>query len=237
MIGQPGTANPKLVIVEGIMGSGKTTAVLRATERMSALGIAAIGITEGTNPHPIRYDWDLPWSKVRARDLASAQLAKWQSYVESERIGHPISLVDGQLFHGNLTALFLLEADPSLITTYCRELVAALAPLSPQLIYFIQDNVDAAIRTISAQRGETWVAYQTNWKLSSPYAVRRGLTGLDGLIALYRAYRALTDQLFEDLKMPKLHIENSLQEWSKYEALIDQVVLRSGSLQDRVGAP
>lgn len=237
MIGQPGRANPKLVIVEGIMGSGKTTTVLRATERLRALGIAAIGITEGTNPHPIRYDWDYPWSEVRARDLASAQLAKWRSYAESARAGQRISLVDGQLFHGNLTALFLLEADLNLITMYCRELVAALAPLSPQLIYFRQDNVDAAIRTVSAQRGETWVAYQTSWKLSSPYAVRRGLTGLDGLIALYRAYRVLTDQLFEDIEVPKLRIENSLQEWLKYEAMIDQVVLRSGSLQGPAGDP
>ena len=138
-----------------------------------------------------------------------------------------MSLVDGQVFHGNLTAMFLLEAELGLMTEYCRKLVAVLAPLSPQLIYFRQDDVDASIRAISAQRGERWVAYQTNWKLSSPYAVRRGLTGIDGLVALYRAYRAMTDHLFDGLEMPKLCIENSLQEWWKYDRLIDQTVLRT----------
>jgi hypothetical protein len=209
------------------MGSGKTTTVLRATDRLKALGIPAIGITEGADPHPIRYDWDLPWSQVRADELASAQLAKWRSYVEASRSKELVSLVDGQLFHGNVTAMFLLEAELSLVGEYCRELVASIAPLSPHLIYFRQDDIDAAIRVISAQRGEAWVDYQVGWKLSSPYAVRRGLTGLDGLVTLYRAYRAMTDQLFNGLEMPKLSIENSLQEWSKYDRLIDQTVLRT----------
>ena len=209
------------------MGSGKTTTVLQTTDRLNASGIPAIGITEGTNPHPIRYDWDDPWSDVRADDLAVAQIAKWQAYVAGAQATEHVSLVDGQLFHGNLTSLFLLEAEPSMITEYCREIVGVLAPLSPHLVYFCQDDVDTAIRAISAERGTAWVDYQTNWKLTSPYAVRRSLTGLEGLIALYRAYRALTDQLFDGLAMPKLCIENSLREWSKYDRLIDQFLRRT----------
>lgn len=227
MVGRQGTITPKLVIVEGIMGSGKTMTVLRATERLKASGIPAIGITEGVEPHPIRYDWDLSWSEVRADDIASAQIAKWRTYVESVQAAEHVSLVDGQLFHGNLTALFLLDAKPSLITDYCRNLVGVLARLRPKLIYFRQDDVDAAIRAICAKRGKSWVVYQTEWKLSSPYATRRGLAGLDGLIAAYRVYRTLTDQLFAGLEMPKLCIENSLQEWSKYDHLIDEAVLCS----------
>jgi hypothetical protein len=124
--------------------------------------------------------------------------------------------------------LALLRADLGLDWTPIdsRDLVAVLTPLSPHLIYFRQDDVDATIRTISAERGETWVASQTNWKLSSPYAVRRGLSGIDGLVTPYCVYRAITDQLFDDLEMAKLCIENSLRHWSSYVRLIDQTVLR-----------
>lgn len=227
MVEQTRAIRPQLVIVEGIMGSGKTTTVLRTTDRLSALGIPVIGITEGVSPHPIRYDWDCSWSQVRASDLASAQLSKWQSYVAGSAAAGHVLLVDGQLFHGNLTAMFLLEADLTLMTEYCSKLGAVIAPLNPYLVYFLQNDVEAAIRAISAERGHTWVDYQTSWKLSSPYAVRRSLTGLDGLIELYRAYRATTDQLFDSLELPKLSIENSLREWSKYDRLIDQTVLRT----------
>ncbi|WP_439363179.1 hypothetical protein ACNJYD_20735 [Bradyrhizobium sp. DASA03005] len=93
------------------------------------------------------------------------------------------------------------------------------------LIYFNQDDVDRAIRTVAAERGDAWVKYQVDWKLTSPYAVRHDLVGLDGLIELYRHYRKLTDRLYTELDIPKISIENSGREWSKYEATIDTVLM------------
>jgi hypothetical protein len=216
---------PKLVIVEGIMGSGKSTTTRNIAHRLEASGIPAIGITEGIDPHPIRFDWDMPWSEMLPAELAKSCIAKWRLYVDSSRAADRISIVDGQLFHGNLTSLLLLEADANLIAAYCREIVAVIKPLSPLLIYFRQDDIDSAIHTIATYRGETWVKYQVNWKLESPYARRRGLTGLDGLIVLYREYRALTDQLFADLDIPKISIENSRQEWARYDGIIDRALM------------
>jgi len=50
-----------------------------------------------------------------------------------------ITVVDGQLFHGNLTSLFLLDADMALIRGYVHD-VAAIRPLRPLLIYFHQNG-------------------------------------------------------------------------------------------------
>jgi hypothetical protein len=221
---------PKLVIVEGIMGSGKSTTVLNLADRLEASGIPAIGITEGVNPHPIRFDWEVPWSEMPPAELAKSCIAKWRSYVVSCLTAERISIVDGQLFHGNLTSLLLLEADVDTIAAYCREIVAVIKPLRPLLIYFHQDDVDSAIRLVSAQRGEQWVDYQVNWKLESPYAKKRGLTGLDGLIALYRDYRALTDQLYAAIDIPKISIENSRREWASYDDIIDSALIDASTI-------
>jgi hypothetical protein len=212
------------VIVEGVMGSGKSTVTVNIARRLEASGIPATGITEGVDPHPIRFDWDLPWSAMPPAELAKSCIAKWRAFVDSSLAADRIQAVDGQLFHGNLTSLLLLEADMELIAAYCREVVAVIKPLRPLLIYFHQDDVDSAIRAVSAQRGDKWVNYQANWKLESPYARRRGLAGLDGLIALYRQYRALTDQLFADLDIPKISIENSRQQWALYDDIIDRAL-------------
>ena len=72
--------------------------------------------------------------------------------------------------------------------------------------------------------------YQINWKLESPYAKRRGLTGLDGLIALYCDYRALTDRLFADLDIPKISIENSRQAWASYDDIIDRALIDASTI-------
>jgi len=39
--------------------------------------------------------------------------------------------MDGQLFHGDLTNLFLMEADRALISEYMDALVTVIAPLNP----------------------------------------------------------------------------------------------------------
>ncbi len=221
---------PRLVIVEGIMGSGKSTTTLSIAHRLEASGISAIGITEGVDPHPIRFDWDLPWSEMPPAELAKSGIAKWRSFVASSLTVERISIVDGQLFHGGLTALLLLEADVDTMAAYCRDIVAVIRPLRPLLIYFRQNDVESAIRLVSTQRGERWVNYQVNWKLESPYAKRRGLAGLDGLIALYQEYRALTDQLFAELDIPKISIENSRQEWAIYDDIIDRALMNVNTI-------
>ena len=221
MNSQLGSVWPRLVIFEGIMGSGKSLATLGLAQRLETSGIATVGITEGVEPHPIRFDWNIPWSEMPPTELAQSSIAKWQAYVESSLSLDRVSIVDGQLFHGNLTSLLLLDGGTDLIVAYCRDVVAAMKPLRPLPIYLRQDDVDSAIRAISEVRGEKWVTYQVDWKLGSPYAKRRGLVCLDGLIALYREYRALTDRLFATLDIPKISIETSQHEWAEYDDIID----------------
>jgi hypothetical protein len=215
---------PRLVIIEGIMGSGKSTTTLNLARRLQTSGMAAVGITEGVDPHPIRFDWDVAWSEMPPEELAGSSIAKWRAYVDTAKSTEHISVVDGQLFHGNLTSLLLLGAEMELIGAYCRNVVTAIEPLRPLLIYLHQDDIDGAIRAISKERGEKWVDYQVDWKLQSPYARRRGLAGIDGLIALYRDYRAMTDQLFAALDIPKISIETSRHEWARYDAIIDRAL-------------
>ena len=165
----------------------------------------------------------MPWADMPAPQLAKSAAARWRAYANSASTSESVTVVDGQLFHGNLTSLFLLDADMALIRGYVHDVVAAIKPLRPLLIYFHQDDVDRAIRAIGTERGDAWVTYQVDWKLASPYAVRHGLAGLEGLIELYRDYRQLTDQLYTDLDIPKISIENSGREWAKYEEIIDSI--------------
>ena len=221
---------PRLVIVEGIMGSGKSITTLNMAQRLNASGIAAVGVTEGTEPHPIRFDWDVPWSEMPPSQLAKSSVATWKTYADSAVLENRISIVDGQLFHGNLTSLFLLEGEPGMIAAYCRDIVLVTTPLRPLLIYFHQTDVDKAIRLIGKERGEDWVNYQINWKLESPYAKRRGLMGVEGLISLYREYRTLTDQLFDNLDIPKISVETSGRDWAAYDGMIDHALMSAPML-------
>ncbi len=211
----------RLAIIEGIMGSGKSTTARWIAARLEEAGLQAVAITERVAPHPVRGTdgldhWFQPWLDITVEGLIDRCLAKWRSFVAEAQATRTIYVLDGQLFHGDLTNLFLMGASPAALASYCESVTEIARPLAPLLIYFYQADVARAIRTSAAERGDDWVKYQVDWKLQAPYSRRLGLAGLDGLVALYRDYRALTDDLYSSLDVPKLAIENSQQAWDTY---------------------
>ncbi|MDP3761233.1 MAG: hypothetical protein Q8R01_12040 [Ramlibacter sp.] len=213
----------RLVIVEGIMGSGKSTAARSLAACLNDSGRPARPLTEKKFPHPLRATdelehWFQPWLDVSVDELASRNLAKWQAFVAASiESGTVVTTLDGQLFHGDVTHLFLMEAGDAFIRGHLAAVARAVRPVSPLVVYLYQADVGRAIRTVGAQRGEEWLQSQLDWKLAFPYARRRNLSGLEGLVALYQDYRRLTDHLFTALDADKLAIETSAGDWPAYE--------------------
>jgi thymidylate kinase len=217
----------RLVIVEGIIGSGKSTTIGFIATSLEQQSSQALPIPEGTMPHPTCAFAELahsyqPWLDATPAELAEKSLSKWRSFVDSARGSDTVAILDGQLFHGDLTNLFLMEAGRAMVAEYCRAVEKIIHELTPLLIYFYQKNVERALRDVAARRGDAWVKHQVDWKLRAPYSRRRGLEGLEGLIALYKDYRELTDKLYARLDLTKLAIENSEQDWLVYYERISQ---------------
>ncbi|ASL42070.1 hypothetical protein bAD24_I01180 [Burkholderia sp. AD24] len=207
------------------MGSGKSTTMRFIARGLEASGQLALPLHERTVPHPVRATdelehWFEPWRDATPQHLADRGLAKWTAFVEATQNDSAIPVLDGQLFHGDLTHLLLMDADSALIFRYIEALAAVIAPLNPFVLYFWQKDLEKAVRTVCTERGPEWIDYQVNWKLAGPYCVRKGYRGLDGLISLYRDYRQFTDDLFEQLPLAKLAIENSRRDWPTYESQI-----------------
>ncbi len=217
----------RLVIFEGIMGSGKSSSTRWLGQRLMAQGIGASIHTERQSPHPLRAtdsaaDWFKPWLDMTAQDLASRRLALWAKFAEEALASQVVRVVDGQLFHGDLTNMFLMNMPLDAIAQNVRDLVEVIRPLNPLIVYFHQADVDQAIRLTAAERGdELGVRYQVDWKLKFDYAVERGLEGLEGLSRLYVDYRTLTDQLFAQLTVDRIAIENSRRDWPAYYTRIE----------------
>ena len=94
-----------LVIVEGIMGSGKSTTMRFIAKHSQEAGLPALPIHETTDPHPVRATdelehWFEPWWETTPENLADRALAKWTAFVEDTRVDAAILVFDGQLFTG-----------------------------------------------------------------------------------------------------------------------------------------
>jgi hypothetical protein len=223
------SSTPRLLIFEGIMGSGKSTATRNFGEILAASGTPVAAFTEAADPHPVRASDDLsdffqPWAVIGADLLASRAREKWARYVRERLDDRVFTVMDGQLFHGDLTNLFMMETAPGDLSEHSRALMDVLAPLKPVVIYFRPADLPEAMRRVFEARGSNWETYQLGWKLRSPFAVRRQLSGLQGLCAMYAEYRALTDALFVALDCPKLAIDTGRGEWQQYYEQIRELL-------------
>jgi hypothetical protein len=99
-------------------------------------GHLALPLHERTEPHPVRATdelehWFEPWQDTTPQHLADRALVKWAAFVEVTQRNLPIPVMDGQLFHGDLTHLLLMDAGLALIFDYVSALAAVIAPLKP----------------------------------------------------------------------------------------------------------
>ena len=216
--------NTRFIFVEGIMGSGKTTTAWFLAEYMQRHGIAARFLLEGPTAeepeHPLRVATELPhpngvWLDITIEQYIERSLQKWRAFAQEAQQTGVVTACDGLLFHGNMTDLLLMNAEEAVLRSYIAQVIECIQHLHPVVIYFYHADIVRALRAICDARGSEWQAYQVNWKCGSPYGVQRSLHGFDGLVTLYQNYRALCDDIFAGLDMPKLAICND-GDWEGY---------------------
>jgi hypothetical protein len=223
-----GIGDTRLIFVEGVMGSGKSTTANFVARQLRRNGIPARYIFEGGERHVVRLMPDLPhpfkpWLDLTPDEFRARSLAKWRAFVAEAGQAEVVSVFDGQLFHGNMTDLLLMDASRDELRAYVGDVIAVVRDLNPVLIYLDQTDLEQALRRVFAERALRWPdfeEYQVGWKVPSPYGERRGLVGLDGLISIYRDYREMTDELFSLLDIARLGMENAGGAWPEYRRSI-----------------
>jgi hypothetical protein len=214
----------RIIFVEGIMGSGKTTTAHFLADNLQQCGIPTRFMLEGptvTEPaHPLRVATDFPhpnaiWQDLTVEAYISYSLQKWRQFTAQTQRSATVTVCDGLLFHGNMTDLFLMDAGPEALHRYVEQVLEVIDALNPIVIYFYHTDIVHAIRVVCDERGSEWEAYQINWKVASPYGARRSLHGFAGLVQLYHAYCAICDEIFAQLPLPKLAIRQE-GNWAFY---------------------
>lgn len=199
----------RLVFVEGLPGAGKTTIGKWLADHHPGWRFLEEGPTFERPVHPLRVNSKLEhpmavWQDLSAMEYPAFSLGLWRDFVASAT-GSVVC--DGLLFHGNMTDLMLVDAPRELICDYVHAILDTVQALDPAVIYMRQPDVTGALRATCEHRGEGWQQYQVDWKMSSPYARRRGLAGFEGMVRLYEEYVAICDELFDGLTVPRLRVE------------------------------
>jgi len=224
------TQCPMLILIEGLPGSGKSTLAHFLTRHLDAIGIANKWWYEEEAGHPLYIFHDAA-SLQRVLDtlaagdyrpVIAAALDKWRQFSQSLQKSGIVVILDSCLF-GYLTwTLFTYGVPVAAIDAYLMQVEKIIRANNPRLVYLYQNDVAAALRKICDRRGGNTEQRFIRNATESAYGKRHDRQGFDGMVALWRDYRVVTDGAFSRSILPKLAVENSAGDWPEYQRAVLQ---------------
>jgi hypothetical protein len=216
----------KLIFVEGLPGSGKTTTVSWPASRLQSERLIVNLFLEHQPEHPLNVGGHLHptgyttgeafFRRYTSASFVQESLQRWQAFVHTALQAEAISVLDSYPFQNTVRLLLQLNATPDCIREYASQVEALVMPLQPVLMYFNHWDLIHAFHNlshISAQRGKAWTDYVVDLVTHCPYAMARHLEGFSGALAVIRDYKQLTDSLLGQSRCPRIVLEDCAGDW------------------------
>jgi len=219
-----------LIFVDGLPGSGKSTTAEYVAGKLGQRGIPCRLLREREPEHPLNVGRDLHpsgnttgarmFATYTVSSFVKESLERWSAFVAETRGSGIIHVLDSYPFQNSVRVLSQMNADSATIAAYQSRVEQKAAELRPVLIYFDAGDAERALRAIAEQRGPAWTDYMVAVVTECPYALARGLQGIDGAMAIMRAYKDLLDESVEQFSLPKLVLSDCHRRWPDCHARI-----------------
>ena len=196
----------RLLLVEGVPGSGKTTTARWLAAWLCEQGVEATFHDELDPDHPV-----VPRALRRTGSdagYADRCIAAWRRFAAAQARTRGVMVLEACLFQGTVRFLLEHEHPPADAERTLHETERALAPLRPRLLYFAAPDARGFLeRDFPARKGKDWAGRIARYSETTPIARRHGWRGREGCVELYLAYRALCDRLVAGSTMPRLELD------------------------------
>lgn len=206
----------KLILLEGIPGSGKSTFARFIAVQMERNGYRTKLYHETTGDHPLFLD-----NNDHDLDIGSwmnAYLENWQRMIDQLKEMDDSVVLESALFQYPILNLLHKDLERGKITGFIEQICRIAQQIQPVLFYFCQKDQEMAIRKmIDSRGGELYLKQKYEQFMNEPYYKNRGNTGPALHLAFLSEYGQLANMNFHLNKFNKLSVENSKGEWESYQ--------------------
>jgi len=220
--------NTKLIFVDGISGSGKSTTAHYIARQLEKNGIKVKWLYEQEKNHPFRFISDIDEKELvkqenqekwflEFRDKYCAQIEK---FVESINDDEYVYIVEAWFLSNTLSNFIQRDQDLKVIDSFYDKYCSVISKLNPVTIYFHQNNLDAAQRETWRRRGEFWKKTAIKTKENFYFCRRRNILGEEAYLTYLKAVRDIAKSIHSKLPFHKLQIESSAHNWEDYHMQI-----------------
>jgi hypothetical protein len=204
---------PRLVLVEGFPGNGKSATAQWLARQLGRAGRTARWVYEEEKPHLVlaeRWMQHLSW-QARFADW----LSRWADFAEQARGSDAVTILESAWLQVPLARMLRGDLGPALITAFVHKTVETMRGLDPVLIYLWQPAPEEAMQKLFVRRGMTWATWHVSIFDPSPYARTRRLSGFDGLLRYWREHSDLCDGVVRGAGLPTLALDPREGTWEE----------------------
>lgn len=192
----------RLVLVEGLPGSGKSTTAQWLCHTLEAAGIEAEWHHEQDAAHPIcNYDELQAVTRAGAGACTAfheTSLDRWRQLADRVSTpGAPVVVLESTFLQAPIGSMLLAGCSREAIVSQVEAAARVVAPVSPLLVVLKQADADGTIEYLRATRGPYFDAFMTDIVRDTPY------TFLD----LLRDHEAVMGTLLERLPLDVRHFD------------------------------
>ena len=217
----------RLIFIDGIPGSGKSTTAHRLHLHLQACRWDVTWFYEHDITHPIyRREEKKRFCEEGFLDVDRLQpqiVSRWQAFAAVGWESPATTIMDGAFFQLPLGFMMLMNVGEAALERHVRQVAAAVEPLAPVLIYFYQEDIRKSLAAVCELRRDASFAEQLiKFIASTLYGKSHRVQDLQGVADHYQDMRDKVLVLLDDLRMPKLTIESSAGDWQQYERQITE---------------
>ena len=206
----------KLILVEGIPGSGKTTTTEHLGTYLQHRDIGCRWYLEEDDPHPIACH------EMKLNELIEKLPLQWASFAEPASHEKVVTIMESRLWQN--TALFMfMDEYPLAEIVKCHQLVwKELRSLAPALIYLHEPDIEKAMNRLSTLRSKSIIEKDLETTSHYKWFQRRSFQGLDGWVQFFREWQEVAERLYSDWPYRKVKINNPHDGWAQaYRKMYD----------------
>jgi thymidylate kinase len=206
--------SPRLILIEGMIGSGKTTTAGYLADWLSRRGEDVRAFGEGAADHPIR--------TRRVDELLAAPVpddpgvysaGQWRRLAERCLRDGQTVIMESVFLQNSVMPAFIDGAPAAAVNQICAGIQRQMAPAEPFLVYLRPADIAAAIARVHQVRGEPWSSRNVAYVQDCPWARRRKLRGRDAVVRLYQAWEPVATRLYDRYPFPKLMVPDPHRDW------------------------
>jgi hypothetical protein len=213
----------RLIFVEGFPGAGKSTTAQFLARRFARGSGRVRWIYEGEVPNPF-VPPQPPGGDQSWEQFADRRVARWRAFAAAAGDQDVTLIPESALLQLPVFTMLRRDVDPSLIVALVARLSEAASPLRPTLVYLARRDPEAAFRALGESRGLAWLLSHVANSAGYTFVQARGLSGLEGLLACWRAHADLCGAIVDHLDMPKLVLDVDTGDWPERRRRICEFV-------------